>query len=122
MPLSEASSGEGFPLQRRRAVRRLFEPSTLLQLRVMPSEAALALLTIDLKMDPNFVPVKDSTSRRWHACTTHGEFEILTTGTKWYDTRAKRGGGGAIDLAVHLCDLSFVDAVKLLMQRLCAHG
>jgi hypothetical protein len=103
-------------------MRQSFESSTLLQLRVMPSEAALALLTIDLKMDPSFVPLKDSTSRRWHARTAHGEFEILTTGTKWYDTRAKRGGGGAIDLAVYLCDLSFVDAVKLLMRRQCVHG
>jgi hypothetical protein len=87
----------------------------------MPSEVALALLTIDLKVDASFVPLKDSTSRRWHVCAARGEFEILTTGTKWYDTRAKRGGGGAIDLAVHLCGLSFVDAVKHLQQR-CAHG
>lgn len=103
-------------------MRRSFEPSTLSQLRAMPSEVALALLAIDLKMDASFVPLKDSTSRRWHARTARGEFEILTTGMKWYDTRAKRGGGGAIDLAVYLCRLSFVDAVKSLMQRQCAHG
>lgn len=103
-------------------MRLAFDSSTLSQLRAMPSEVALALLAIDLKMDASFVPLKDSTSRRWHARTEQGEFEILTTGTKWYDTRAKRGGGGAIDLAVHLCGLSFVKAVKSLIQRQRAHG
>ena len=48
---------------------------------------------------------------------SRGEFEILTTGLKWYDTRAKKGGGGAIDLAMHVLGLSFVDAVKLLTER-----
>jgi hypothetical protein len=38
----------------------------------------------------------------------------LTTGPKWYDTRAGKGGGGAIDLAMHVLGLSFVDAVKSL--------
>ena len=49
--------------------------------------------------------------------TTCGEFEILTTGTKWYDTRAKKGGGGAIDLAMHVLRLSFVDAVRRLTRK-----
>ena len=40
--------------------------------------------------------------------------EILTTGPKWYDTRARKGGGGAIDLAMHVLGVSFVDAVKQL--------
>ena len=33
---------------------------------------------------------------------------------KWYDTRARKGGGGAIDLAMHVLGLTFVDAVKSL--------
>src|SRR5688500_7328613 len=113
MPLSEASSregcGEGFHCIGGQVVRRSFDSRTLSQLRAMPSEVALALLTIHLKADASFVPLKDAATRRWHARTARGEFEILTTGTKWYDTRAKRGGGGAIDLAVYLCGLSFVD-------------
>jgi hypothetical protein len=39
-----------------------------------------------------FIPVKDADSRRWHVHTTQGDFEILTTGLKWYDTRARKGG------------------------------
>ena len=99
-------------------VRRSFDRAMLTPLREMPSEDALALLAIYYKADPTYLPVKDSRSRRWHARTAAGEFEILTTGPhKWYDTRANVGGGGAIDLAMHLLRLSFVDAVRLLIER-----
>jgi hypothetical protein len=99
-------------------MRRTFSRATLTSLREMSSEEALALLAVYYKADPTYVPIKDSRTRRWHAQTTAGEFEILTTGPhKWYDTRAKIGGGGAIDLAMHLLQLSFVDAVKLLFER-----
>ena len=98
-------------------MRRTFTRATLKSLREMPSEDALALLAIYCKADPTYVPVKDLRSRRWHARTPRGEFELLTTGQKWWDTRAERGGGGAIDLAMHLLQLSFVEAVKLLIDR-----
>jgi hypothetical protein len=88
----------------------------------MASEDALALLAIHCKADATFQPVKQATTRRWHALTGRGEFEILTTNHKWYDTRAKIGGGGAIDLAMHLLQLSFVEAVNLLIERGYPHG
>ncbi|WP_425534212.1 hypothetical protein [Xanthomonas citri] len=43
-----------------------------------------------------------------------GVVELLATGSKWYDTRGNKGGGGAIDLAMHLLRLDFVSAVKRL--------
>ena len=43
-----------------------------------------------------------------------GGVELLATGPKWYDTRAEKGGGSAIDLAMHLLRLDFVSAVKRL--------
>jgi hypothetical protein len=86
------------------------------RLRRLPSEAVLAELVADIKPDPTFSPMKDPGSRRWHARTPQGDFEILTTGAKWYDTRARKGGGGAIDLAMHVFGLSFVDAVKRLTR------
>jgi hypothetical protein len=104
-------------MHHRRAVRRSFSPATLTALRDIPSDEALRLLAIYCKPDPLYVPAKDPRSRRWHVRTASGEFEILTTGSaKWYDTRAKKGGGGAIDLAMHLLQVSFVDAVKLLTE------
>ncbi|HMQ71321.1 MAG TPA: hypothetical protein P5163_08150 [Rubrivivax sp.] len=83
----------------------------------MPASDALALLATHVKPDSTYQPLKDEHSRRWHASTARGEFEILTTGVKWYDTRAHAGGGGAIDLAMHLLGVSFVDAVKRFTAR-----
>jgi hypothetical protein len=103
-------------------VRRSFSSVTLARLRELPSEAVLARLAIEIKPDPTFTPVKDTDSRRWFAHTTRGDFEILTTGPKWYDTRARKGGGGAIDLAMHVLGLSFVDAVKRLTENAGVHG
>jgi hypothetical protein len=100
-----------------KAGRRSFSRATLIDLRDMPSEEALPLLAIHCKPDPSFQPVKQPSTRRWHARTSVGEFEILTTGPKWYDTRARIGGGGAIDLAMHLLRLSFVDAVRILIEQ-----
>ena len=104
-------------------MRRSFDRATLTPLHEMPSEDALALLAIYCKADPTYLPLKDSRSRRWHARTACGEFEIVTTGaSKWYDTRAKKGGGGAIDLAMHVLRVPFVDAVKYLIERRHSHG
>lgn len=88
----------------------------------MHGEDVLPLLAIYLKADPTYRPIKDVASRRWHLRTECGEFEILTSGAKWYDTRAKKGGGGAIDLTMHVEELSFVDAVKCLQERTRARG
>ena len=95
-------------------VRRSFGTATLTRLREMPASDALAVLAINVKADPTYRPIQADRSRRWHARTSSGEFEILTTGPKWYDTRAHRGGGGGIDLAMHVLGLSFVDAVRRL--------
>ena len=103
-------------------MRKAFPPATLVHLRETPSDAALRLLAIFCKADASYHPIKDSNSRRWHIRTESGEFEILTTGVKWYDPRAKVGGGGAIDLAMHILQVSFVDAVKILTARMEPHG
>src|SRR5262245_5571917 len=100
-----------------RRLSRSFSASVLTRLRQMPASEALALLATHVKLDPTYQPRKDEHSSRGHARTAHGEFEILTTGVKWYDTRAHSGGGGAIDLAMHMLGLSFVDAVKHLAAR-----
>jgi hypothetical protein len=97
-------------------VRRSYDRATLTPLREMPSEDALALLAIHCKLDASFQPVKEPTTRRWHAHTPGGEFESLTSGTKLYDTRATIGGGGAIDRAMHVLRLPFIDAVRILIN------
>ncbi len=103
-------------------VRRSFGTATLTRLREMPASDALALLAINVKADPTYLPIKADRGRRWHARTSSGEFEIMTTGPKWYDTRAHRGGGGAIDLAMHVLGLSFVEAVRRLTGEIACDG
>jgi hypothetical protein len=107
--LHQASTGIGLMV-----ARRSFSPAMLTRLREMPAGDALPLIAIDVKVDLTYLPIKTGGSRRWHVRSARGQFEILTTGPKWYDTRARRGGGGAIDLAMYILGLSFVDAVKYL--------
>ena len=80
----------------------------------MPSELVLRQLSMQVKADSTFVPRKSRESRRWHVLTDRRDFEILTTGRLWFDTRERRGGGSAIDLAMHLLGVSFVEAVRRL--------
>jgi hypothetical protein len=41
-------------------------------------------------------------------------FRINVTGFKWYDHAAQKGGGGAIDLTMHVKNLSFMGACSFL--------
>jgi hypothetical protein len=103
-------------------MRKAFDPVKLAQLRRLPAEAALRRISLNIKADSDYFPIKDPASRRWHVFTDCGDFEILTTGPKWYDTRARRGGGGAIDLAMHVLGLAFIDAVQRLIPESSEHG
>lgn len=42
------------------------------------------------------------------------EFRIAVSGQKWYDHNAQKGGGGCIDLVMHVHKLSYVRAVEFL--------
>lgn len=63
---------------------------------------ALDVLGLYWKRDPDFVPIKDKSTVRLNVSVGTGVVELLATGPKWYDTRAEKGGGGAIDLTMHL--------------------
>ncbi len=103
-------------------MRKVFRAATLARLREAPSATVLSSLAIHCKADPTYRPIKDPESRRWHVRTGCGEFEIVTTGVKWYDPRARTGGGGAIDLAMHILQVPFVDAVRILTTSLEGRG
>lgn len=91
--------------------------SELRRLRQIAAVITLAALTTYAKRDSTFLPAKSFKTERWHATVGSFQFELLLNGPKFYDTRAKVGGGGAIDLAIHLHCLNFVDAVDLLRKR-----
>lgn len=65
--------------------------------------------------------------RRWTAHSTQGtaryhvnadgkDFELLLRGPKFFDTRLQRGGGGAVDLVMHVRDVDFRGATDLLRR------
>jgi hypothetical protein len=95
--------------------RRSFSPATLDALRALSAQETLDRLGLYWRPDPAFLPQKNAATVRLHVSVGAATVELLATGPKWYDTRAKRGGGGAIDLTMHLMGLSFVDAVKWLL-------
>ncbi len=88
--------------------------SLLVRWRSLDLTQVLLVITNYAKRDVTFIPDKDSRTERWHATYGDREFELLLTGTKFWDTRAKVGGGGAVDLCVHLTGANFKGAVKLL--------
>lgn len=83
----------------------------------MLASRILAALADHAKKDVSFVPVKDGGTERWHATVRGKEFELLLTGAKFFDTRAEKGGGGAVDLACHLFGTDFRGAVAFLRQK-----
>ena len=71
------------------------------------------------KRDVSFAPVADPRTERWHV-QANGEFELLVTGPKFWDTRARKGGGGAIDLVMHLWGYNYRTALRRL--KACQDG
>jgi hypothetical protein len=89
---------------------------TLDRWRSLDAVAVLAVVTSHAKRDRSFVPTKDARTERWHVAYGNNEFELLVSGPKFFDTRAKQGGGGAVDLLMHLSGNSFKVAVKALKE------
>ena len=93
---------------------RSFDQKRLARLRDVPLQLALESLGLYVAVDRDFVPIKDSRTLRWVVTVEYGNVELLVTDLKWFDTREGKGGGGAIDLAMHLLRIDFVQAVKRL--------
>lgn len=78
---------------------------------------ALLALADHAKRDPTFTPIKDQGTTRWHATVQGREFELLLTGSKFWDTRSETGGGGAVDLSMHLFRSDFRTAIGMLRKK-----
>ncbi|KVP39741.1 hypothetical protein WJ87_06030 [Burkholderia ubonensis] len=95
---------------RRRAVDNL----TLERWRALDALGVLEKLGCYMKADSTYEPVSAHDTQRYHVSANGRDFELLVRGPKFYDTRLGRGGGGAVDLAMHLHNLDFKDATALL--------
>lgn len=83
---------------------------TLERWRSLDAARVLSALAEHAKVDAAYTPAKSALSSRWHATVGGQDFELLLTGPKFWDTRSATGGGGAIDLVMHLERLSFRQA------------
>jgi hypothetical protein len=97
--------------------RRSFDDAFVERLRSVPVLDALNSLGLYWRIDPTFQPVKNANTKRLYVSVGSSVIEMLLVDRKWYDVRLGIGGGGCIDLAMHLLDLNFVQAVKALSKH-----
>ena len=91
--------------------------SELARWRALEAHVTLRALSDHAKQDPTYVPKANPASTRWHASVAGRDFELVCTGSKFFDTRTASGGGGAIDLAKHLLAVPFKTAVEVLRRK-----
>lgn len=99
-------------------MRRVIDEAELVRWRALDASVALVALAQFAKRDASFDPIKNSCTTRWHCRAEGRDFELLLSGTKFFDTRAEKGGGGAIDLTMHLLGVDFKAAVHVLRRTL----
>lgn len=97
--------------------RRAVDNFDLARWRSLDAALVLSSLADYAKRDRDFAPRTSLASTRWHAAVSGNEFELLCNGPKFFDCRANRGGGGAVDLAMHLFRIDFRQAAKLLRSK-----
>jgi len=88
----------------------------LVRWRSLDAIQALRILADYVKEDVTFKPTHSSTTQRVHATAAGADWELLVDGPKFYDTRARTGGGGAIDLVMHLWRVPFKKAATALRR------
>ena len=93
------------------------DDAEIARLRAMSVDDTLTLLGLYAKLDRDYQPHKSAQSKRVNISVDSTVIELVVTGAKWYDARAQRGGGGAIDLTMHLYREPFVKAVQRLQSR-----
>lgn len=87
---------------------------TLERWRLLDATVVLAALAQHAKVDATYVPATSILSTRWHANVGGQDFELLLTGPKFWDSRSAKGGGGAVELVMHLERLGFKKATARL--------
>lgn len=90
---------------------------TLTRWRTLDAVVVLRAVADHLKQDTAFRPRHSHDTTRWHASVAGHDYEILCTGPRFLDTRANRGGGGAVDLVIYLLGVDFKHAVEVLEDR-----
>jgi len=88
----------------------------LARLRGLSAVEVLRLLADHTKVDRDFTPTQATSTQRVHVSAAGADWELLLDGPRFFDTRARKGGGGAVDLVMHLWRVPFRKAVAILRE------
>ena len=86
----------------------------LVRWRALYALQALLIVADHVKEDATYKPTHSWSTRRVHVTAAGADWELLVDGPKFFDTRAKTGGGGAVDLVMHLWRVPFNKSVMQL--------
>ena len=96
--------------------RRSVDNLTLERWRQLDALLVLEKLGCYAKADNTFEPIKAQGTARYHVTADGKDFELLLHGPKFFATRLQRGGGGAVDLVMHVRHVDFKGAADLLRR------
>ena len=96
---------------------RKVDQTELNRWRALDAADLLIKIADHVKKDSTFIPIKNSSTTRWHISVNSRDQEILCTGARFWDTVQKKGGGGAVDLVMYLFDVDFLAAVRILRSK-----
>ena len=86
------------------------------RLRALHALEVLTVLAEHVKRDSTFRPRKSGTTGRIHVRAAGVDWELLVDGPKFFDTRARQGGGGAVDLVMYIWRSTFRQAAAMLLD------
>lgn len=96
--------------------RRSVDNLTLERWRALDALLVLEKLGCYMKVNHTFEPLTAHNTQRYHVNADGQDFELLLQGPKFFDTRLQRGGGGAVDLVMHVRHVDFKGAAELLRR------
>jgi len=99
-------------------MQKLVDDRVLEHWRALDALVVLERLGCYAKRDVSFLPITAKNTARYHVNANGRDWELLITGAKFWDTRANKGGGGAVDLAMHLFAVDFKHALLMLHSAL----
>jgi len=99
----------------RRSEQR-FDDELITRFRVMTVEKAAQVLGLYCKKDAHYESTTHRNSKCYHISKDGEVFEIIVTQLKWFSTRRGVGGGGAIDLTMHIYGEPFKAALNRLIK------
>lgn len=99
---------------RNRRSTKAFDEELITRFRVMTVEQTARVLGLYCKQDKDYESSHYRNSKCFHISKDGEVFEIIVSQLKWYSTHRRFGGGGGIDLTIHLYGESFKAALTRL--------